>query len=106
MGSGNLTKAGSGLLLLTGGNPFTGVTTVNQGTLEATVTNGGLGGTSGVVIAPGGTVDLAGINVWTVAQAQSGTFVVDISGRLQVGERRHLADGQRHPPGRPYPDRG
>ena len=71
-----------GLLLLTGYNTFSGPTTVNQGTLRATYTNGGLLNTSGVVVAAGATLDFAGINLWEPSLAQTPSFVVNISGTL------------------------
>jgi autotransporter-associated beta strand protein len=56
-GSGTLTKAGSGLLILDGNSPFTGNTTVSDGTLEvgdANTSSAFLGGN--VQVAAGGTL--------------------------------------------------
>ena len=54
-GSGGVTKNGTGTLVLSGSNSFTGATTVNAGTLQATATNA-LGSTSSVVVNTGGSL--------------------------------------------------
>jgi autotransporter-associated beta strand protein len=54
-GSGGVTKNGTGTLVLSGSNNFTGATTVNAGTLQATATNA-LGSTSSVVVNTGGSL--------------------------------------------------
>jgi autotransporter-associated beta strand protein len=52
-----LTKAGAGTLALSGANTYTGVTTVNAGTLIAGATSGSaLGSTSAITVNSGGTL--------------------------------------------------
>ncbi len=57
-GSGNLTKANTGTLVLGGTNTYSGSTTVSAGTLRVSNT-AGLGNTSGVTVSTGGTLELA-----------------------------------------------
>lgn len=60
-GSGSLTKNGSGTLTLSGSNTYSGLTTVNAGTLRAGSANAF--GTSGLIaIGAGGVIDLNGFN--------------------------------------------
>ncbi|MBO4228600.1 autotransporter domain-containing protein [Bradyrhizobium neotropicale] len=57
-GSWNLTKAGSGTLVLSGVNTYTGTTTVKAGTLEV---DGSIASSSNVVVNSGGTLSGIGI---------------------------------------------
>lgn len=58
-GSGSLSQQGTGTLTLNGSNSFTGAVTVNSGVLKFGST-GALGATSGITVAAGARVDLAG----------------------------------------------
>ena len=60
-----LTKAGSGTLTLSGTNTYTGLTTINAGTLKATVNNALGTNAAGTVIASGATLDLANVTYST-----------------------------------------
>lgn len=60
-GGGSLNKAGSGTLILSGANTFTGVTTLNAGTLQLAGA-GTLGATNSALTVNGGTLDLNGTN--------------------------------------------
>ncbi len=109
-GSGSLTQMGSGALILTGANGYTGVTTVNTGgTLQ--IGNGGTGG----VLGPGTLTDNGGLifdrsdavtipntisGTGTLTQAGSGTLILDgtntftgttnvTNGILEIGDGAH-----------------
>ena len=75
---GGLTKLGGGTLILTGANTYTGVTTVDAGTLAANNTSGSATGTGAVNVRSGGT--LAGNG--TI----SGAVTVENGGTLAPGE--------------------
>ena len=81
-GTGALTQNGTGTLVLSGNNIYSGTTTVNSGTLQA-ATAGALGGTSNVVLNNGGSFlvtaddavnDNAAINLNGGRMAMSGNF--------------------------------
>ena len=72
-GGGGLTKNGTGTLTLSSANTYTGVTTVNAGTL--TVGNGSALGTTagGTTVSSGATLDVNGQNLGTEIVTISGT---------------------------------
>ncbi|WP_299640888.1 autotransporter outer membrane beta-barrel domain-containing protein [Devosia sp.] len=57
LGSGSIVKTGTAVITLTGGNTYTGTTTVNSGQLRAASANA-LGATTGALIVNGGTLDI------------------------------------------------
>ncbi|MEI6605254.1 MAG: autotransporter-associated beta strand repeat-containing protein, partial [Verrucomicrobiota bacterium] len=56
----SLTKVGAGIVILSGNNTYTGLTTISAGTLKLGAA-GALGNTSGVSVTNAATLDLAGI---------------------------------------------
>jgi autotransporter-associated beta strand protein len=80
-----LTKAGSGSLTLTGVNTFTGATTVASGTLKLNVA-GAVGGSSGLSIASGASLDLTALGSGlTLGSGQSLGGAGSILGDLVFG---------------------
>jgi autotransporter-associated beta strand protein len=83
-GTGNLIKAGSGLLTLTGSNSIGGIVTLADGSLTLTGASGSLSGASGVVIDSGATLTLDNtgtdnedrINDSAAVTLEGGTFVL------------------------------
>ena len=84
LGSSNtagLTKSGSGSLVLSGNNTFTGNVSVNAGTLTANATSGkALGGITGITVNSGGTLLLGAAN-----QIKSTAAVTLAGGTFQLG---------------------
>ena len=79
-GSGGVTKNGTGSLVLSGNNSFTGATTVNAGTLQATATNA-LGSTSSVVVNTGGSLLVtAGNSINNAASVTLGGGTLSMNG--------------------------
>lgn len=71
-GSGSLTKIGSGALVLTAPNTYTGATSVGQGTLRAGAVNT-LSAASAHTVATGATLDLGGFNQTVASLTNAGT---------------------------------
>ena len=84
-GSGNFTKTGSGTLIFTGANAYTGITTINAGTLQL-----GAGGTTGQISASGDIINNANLvfnrsNSFSYAGNMSGSGNTTItSGTLRL----------------------
>ena len=79
-GSGGVTKNGAGTLVLSGDNSFTGATTVNTGTLQATAANA-LGSTSSVVVNTGGSLLVtAGNSINNTASVTLGGGTLSMNG--------------------------
>jgi fibronectin-binding autotransporter adhesin len=70
-GNGALTKNGSGALVLSGTNTYTGATSVSEGTLRAGATNT-LSAGSAYTVAAGATLDTQGFNQHVAALTNSG----------------------------------
>ncbi|MDW6023142.1 autotransporter-associated beta strand repeat-containing protein [Mesorhizobium sp. BAC0120] len=78
-GSGGLTKAGAGELVLAGHNSYTGPTTVSQGTLGAG-SAGAFSPNSAVSVAGGATLDLGGFDQTIGALSGSGSILLGAGG--------------------------
>jgi len=90
-GTGGVTQAGSGTLVLSGTNTYTGTTTVSQGTL-ALGASGSIAASSSIIVGSGATLDVSeATTTWTVGTTQSlsgtGTLAgnVIIAGNLNPG---------------------
>lgn len=59
-GSGSLTKIGRGVMVLGGSNTYTGTTTISEGTLKISNTNGSAFGSGAVILRSGATLTGAG----------------------------------------------
>ena len=89
LGAGGLTKNDTGTLTLAVANTYYGPTTINFGTV-ADQANGALGGTSGITVATGGTLQLQGS-----AGSISIAAPLTISGIGGPGRERHHGQQQR-----------
>jgi fibronectin-binding autotransporter adhesin len=79
-GAGNLVKANSNTLTLTGNNTLSGTITVGSGTLQVANTgSAGALGTAAISLASGTTLDLARADAYTVPGAISGAGSVKVS---------------------------
>ena len=67
-GGGTLALSGSSTLTLSGANTYNGLTTVNSGVLKVQHANGLGATTSGTIVNPGATLELAG-NISTLSEA-------------------------------------
>jgi autotransporter-associated beta strand protein len=82
-GTGSLTKTGTGILILSGINTYTGTTTINAGTLKAGSTTA-FGNLSDVTVATGATMDLNG-NANSIGSLSGGGSVI-ASAALTLGD--------------------
>lgn len=82
-GAGNLTKIGKGTFTLSGANDYTGITTINQGTLANGINNAILS-KAVVQIADGGTYDLNNFDQ-TLAELHDASPNPNGSAQLQLG---------------------
>ncbi|HLQ69495.1 MAG TPA: autotransporter-associated beta strand repeat-containing protein [Gemmatimonadales bacterium] len=82
-GPGSLTKTGTGTLLLSGVNTYTGATAVNAGTLRLGTTNA-IGSASAVTVAAGATFDLAGFSDVIGSLAGAGTVTSTAPGTVAL----------------------
>ncbi|HEV2510153.1 autotransporter outer membrane beta-barrel domain-containing protein, partial [Bosea sp. (in: a-proteobacteria)] len=77
-GTGSLSKAGAGTLVLKGTNSYSGATTVSEGTLRAGAANA-FSANSTFTVASGATLDLAGFNQSIGSLAGAGTVTLGSS---------------------------
>ena len=82
-GAGPLTKAGTGTLLLSGVNTYTGATAVSAGTLRIGVTNS-IGASSALTVAGGATFDLNGFSDVVGSLAGAGTVTSGAAGAVTL----------------------
>ena len=82
-GAGSLTKAGTGTLLLSGVNTYTGATTVGAGTLRLGVTNS-INSASAVTVSAGATFDLGGFSDIVGSIAGAGSITSSAAGAVTL----------------------
>ena len=82
-GAGSLAKAGTGTLLLSGVNTYTGATTISAGTLRLGTTNS-IGSASAVTVAAGATFDLGGFSDVIGSLAGAGTVTSSVAGAVTL----------------------
>src|SRR6185312_8341787 len=85
-GSGSLTQDGTGILLLSGTNTYSGATTINAGILKGGTANA-FSGNSAFTVNAGGTLDLNGFNQSVGSIAGNGALINSASGTaaLSIG---------------------
>src|SRR3989442_518338 len=82
-GAGSLTKAGTGTLILSGVNTYTGATAVSTGTLRLGTTNS-IGSASALTVAAGATFDLSGFSDVIGSLAGAGTVTSGAAGAVTL----------------------
>ncbi len=97
-GTGSFTQAGTGTTILTADNTYTGATQVSAGALQV---DGSIGGTSGVVVNSGGTVQGSGVIVGPLTVGNGATLApgsgagsvghLAVSGNVTLGAGSNLA---------------
>ncbi len=83
---GGLTKTGGGTLILGGNNTYTGLTTVQQGTLTLAV-GASIAASSGIHLEVGTTLDVSAIDGWTLGENQT------LSGSGALASDFHFDEG-------------
>src|SRR5207302_7682129 len=86
-GSGGLTKEGAGTLTLGGNNSYSGITSITGGTLQMGIANA-LSSETGVLLYPGGTLDLNSFNqsIGSLSDSLASETIVYLgSAQLTVG---------------------
>jgi fibronectin-binding autotransporter adhesin len=89
IGTGGLTKNGTGTLTLAGNSTYSGATTINSGTLKAGSTTG-LSSGSAVSVAAGATLDLGGFNN-TISSLSTATGTITDSSSAGNGGTLRIA---------------
>ena len=83
-GAGSFTKAGEGLVVITGANAYTGATTINQGSVQMSGATAALGSNSNLNLRQGTTLDLNGagasVSTWNTAVAAPRILIGALAG--------------------------
>ena len=83
-GASSLTKAGAGLLILSGNNPYTGATTIDEGSVRLSGVTATLGVASALTLRQNTTLDLGGAGIPT-ALYTGGPFVATVTVGSLIG---------------------